>query len=82
MPTYSEKVYEYEQLRLDIHANNEAFTKIISDLFKVLRNWEDDGVKNGVRFNIVGWAESHLRLLRHEELPTSSNVQNLTIELG
>lgn len=107
LPTYSEEAYEHKESRLDRHANNEAFTKTISDLFTVLRTWEDNGVKNGVRLNIVGassptdfrevdelqielgdcrdiqsarWAESHLRLVEPENLPTLSNVQHLTIE--
>jgi hypothetical protein len=107
LPTYSGEAYEHKESRLDQHANNEAFTKAVSDLFTVLRTWEDNGVKNGVRLNIVGassptdfrevdelqielgecrdiqsarWADSHLRLVQPENLPTLSNVQHLTIE--
>jgi hypothetical protein len=105
LPTYSEEAYEYKESRLDRHANNEAFTKTISDFFKMLRNWEDNGVKNGVQLNIRGassptdfrevdriqimfgncrdiqsarWAESQLRIVQPENLPTLSNVQHLT----
>jgi hypothetical protein len=107
LPTYSEEAYKHKESRLDRHANNESFTKTISDLFAVLRTWEDDGVKKGSRLRIVGaysptdfrevdelqielgdcrdiqsarWAESHLRLVQPENLPTLSKVQHLTIE--
>jgi hypothetical protein len=53
LPTYPDEVYEHKESRLDRHTNNEAFTKTISDLFKVLRIWEDNGVKNGVQVDIV-----------------------------
>ncbi|KAI4644396.1 hypothetical protein J4E93_006297 [Alternaria ventricosa] len=107
LPTYPEEAYEHKESRLDQHANNEAFTKAVSDLFTVLRSWEDNGVKNGVRLTIVGatsptdarevdefeiehglsrdiqsarWAESYLRLVEPDNLPTLSNLQHLTIE--
>ena len=54
LPTYPEEAYGHKESRLDQHANNEAFTKAISNLFTVLRTWEDNGVKNGVRLTIVG----------------------------
>jgi hypothetical protein len=53
LPTYSEEAYEHKESRLEQYANNEAFTKSISDLFTVLRTWEDNGVKNGVRLNVM-----------------------------
>ena len=98
LPTYSDEVYEHKESRLDRHTNNEAFTKTISDLFRVLRTWEDNCVKKGVRLYLVGassptdfregyryvqvarWADSDLRLVQPENLPTISNVQHLTIE--
>jgi hypothetical protein len=54
LPTYSEDTYRHKESLLDRYANGEAFTKTISDLMKVLRVWEDSGVKNGVRIDIVG----------------------------
>ncbi|CAN9387609.1 unnamed protein product [Alternaria alternata] len=72
LPTYSEEAYEHKESRLDQHANNEAFTKAVSDLFTVLRTWEGNGVKNGVRLNIVGASS-----------PTDfREVDELQIELG
>jgi hypothetical protein len=53
LPAYSEEAYEHKESRLEQYANNEAFTKSISDLFTVLRTWEDNGVKNGVRLNVM-----------------------------
>jgi hypothetical protein len=54
LPAYSEEAYERKESRLDRHANNESFTEAITGLFRVLRTWEDDGVKNRVRLSIVG----------------------------
>ena len=98
LPTYSDEVYKHKESRLDRHTNNETFTKTISDLFRVLRTWEDNCVKNGVRLYLVGassptdfregyryvqvarWADCDLRLVQPENMPTSFNVQHLTIE--
>ena len=64
----------------------------------MLRTWEDNCVKKGVRLYLVGassptdfregyryvqvarWADSDLRLVQPESLPTLFNVQHLTIE--
>jgi hypothetical protein len=53
LPTYSEEAYAHKESRLEQHANNEAFTKSIGDLFAILRTWEDDGVRNAVRLDIM-----------------------------
>lgn len=71
LPTYSEEAYEHKESLFDRHAN-EAFTKSISDIFTVLRTWEENGVKNVVRLNIVGASS-----------PTDfREVDELQIELG
>jgi hypothetical protein len=53
LPTYSEEAYVYKESRLEQHANNVALTKGIDDLFAVLRTWEDNGVHNGLRLEIL-----------------------------
>jgi hypothetical protein len=53
LPTYSEEAYAHRESRLEQHANNEAFTKSICELFAILRTWEDNGVKNLVRLDIM-----------------------------
>lgn len=54
LPTYLEEAYGRKESRLDQHANNVALTRTVGDLFAVLRTWENDGVKNGVRLHLVG----------------------------
>lgn len=52
LPTYSEEAYAHKESRLEQHAN-EAFTKSIGDLFTILQTWEDNGVRNALRLDIL-----------------------------
>jgi hypothetical protein len=53
LPQYSEEACAHRESRAEQHANDEAFTKGICDLFAVLRTWEGDGVQSALRLDIL-----------------------------
>ncbi|KAI1671249.1 hypothetical protein L13192_04606 [Pyrenophora tritici-repentis] len=53
LPAYSEEAYAHKESRLEQDANNEAFKKSICSLFTVLQTWEDSGVQNALRLDIL-----------------------------
>jgi hypothetical protein len=50
---YSEEAYAHRESRAERHANDEAFTKGVCDLFDVLRIWEDTGVHSALQLDIL-----------------------------
>jgi hypothetical protein len=52
LPEYSDEACRHVEMWIEQRAINQAFTKGISDLFTLLKSWEDDGVHNMLQVHI------------------------------
>ncbi|PVH92330.1 hypothetical protein DM02DRAFT_663044 [Periconia macrospinosa] len=63
LPEYPKEVYAQIETVQEQQANNEALTRAISDLFVILKSWEDEGLQSTLTLRLEDvYAETDLRV--------------------
>ncbi|KAI0570216.1 hypothetical protein TUN199_11293 [Pyrenophora tritici-repentis] len=91
LPTYTKKQTQYWDTPTQKRSNNACFTLAIRELFKILKNWEDENVQRHMRLRLKKvfsptpclmqpMALTRITLTNPDSLPTLSRVRELDLQ--